>query len=648
MTIAKRKLLAVSVLLLLLITVFVGIFGVWGSVSAQESGAPCYDSTAILDDLATLDLNAYPIDHAGTVQLILLAEYAYTYRIDGRGNYGIYLYVYNPAQIVFDLKSIKNGVQIAVGYNEAGAPISYEKYQLKYCDQSEDLRFIKFKIVDRKSEYDGQKIVDRVRRDRRQYDVSGIELLTKGAANADDYPVGGSYVYTGFGKGCGEDLAAESTLNYAAGELETVQLDIKNNHTAYRDLSDPTVSVHSQINSVWFSIPKTITRRFDSMKRIKAEWYEYGTFPMIFTSSNAVYSGLQPFLGIDKGVNINAAIPFQLGTDYARTYDALGVRFVYVFDWAYNHYIEGISTVKPSSLDRNTVRAGYTSGNGAQYRSLNWLFLIDDPTDFNVSMTDMRQYVQSFDNDRKIDGRYSSKLFLDGYVGYRPTGHIVADFYDTDGIPFYELNPSASYYRNLQDVFYLRNEAGQDQLLRSPIELVETTEGSIETKYLINKNDAERFQSFYTERSDTDDVFVLHYAVSDYTAQAVYVTKTGDPLEDYDNASTFLVKQRAFMDFDVIEFEFERDGLSYVLPAVSSPIDVIGNVDTKPPVPQSFWDKVLALLDRFKTVAIVIGALLGTLIVIAICKPIFTLIAEIIALPAEAAGTLDKKRRKKK
>lgn len=171
-----------------------------------------FDTTNVLDDLRSssvggepFDLNDYPFDESKDIQIINFVEYCYSYKANMRGNYGLYVYVYNPKGLNLSTNSKSNKIQMAVSYDADGNPNDYAKFDLQFLSKSEESNyknlFYKFKVIDR--EIDGTTFAERVNSNERRYDVSGIELTTYGQVNAVDYPCGGSYIFSGYVKGYG-------------------------------------------------------------------------------------------------------------------------------------------------------------------------------------------------------------------------------------------------------------------------------------------------------------------------------------------------------------------------------------------------------------------------------------------------------------
>ena len=155
-----------------------------------------FDLVNVLDDLQSskdengnaFDLTDYPYNENGRVQLVTLIEYCYSYAANMRGNYAVYLYLYNPTGREIDTVSPLNVAQFAVGYDAKGSPNDYENFDLKFCNKSTgDYKnlFYKFRVQDHESA-DGKTMAERVNSNARRYDLSSVELIYKGDSLAKD------------------------------------------------------------------------------------------------------------------------------------------------------------------------------------------------------------------------------------------------------------------------------------------------------------------------------------------------------------------------------------------------------------------------------------------------------------------------------
>ena len=143
MTNAKKRILTAIAALFLCIAVLLS----WGVNSATVFAAPNaktqFEKTNVLDDLKSSDgfniLN-YPFDSTGLIkhpEIMNVVEYCYSFKANMRGNYGLYLYFYNPQGLNINTNSRANKVQMAFAYstdNDVNTiPTEYEKFYLLFC-----------------------------------------------------------------------------------------------------------------------------------------------------------------------------------------------------------------------------------------------------------------------------------------------------------------------------------------------------------------------------------------------------------------------------------------------------------------------------------------------------------------------------------
>ncbi|MCQ2399900.1 MAG: hypothetical protein MJ072_05290, partial [Clostridia bacterium] len=251
----------ILVFFLLLCTVFMTVQGTINVAYAEETTS--FEQSNVLDDLNASTVNgqrfniaSFPFDESGSVRIINVVEYCYSYRANMRDRYGLYIYVYNPKGLNLSTNSNQNKIQIG-SYTDDNGNLHYDKYRLEFINKAESPNyrglFYKFKVIDRKTD-DGKKIEERVNSNERKYQISGIELLTQGDQNATEYGVGGTYTFTGYAKGYGPDPEAESTLTCVCEDLETLSLEV--HHTYFRtNVSSLGKDHYNEINTVYFSVP---------------------------------------------------------------------------------------------------------------------------------------------------------------------------------------------------------------------------------------------------------------------------------------------------------------------------------------------------------------------------------------------------------
>ncbi len=88
-------------------------------LSAYAESANEFDKTNVLDDLedTTIDgkafsLEDYSFNSKKQTTVLLLAEYCYSFYENKQGNYGLYLYVWNPRGLAFDATASRNAAKL--------------------------------------------------------------------------------------------------------------------------------------------------------------------------------------------------------------------------------------------------------------------------------------------------------------------------------------------------------------------------------------------------------------------------------------------------------------------------------------------------------------------------------------------------------
>ena len=196
----------------LVVALFTIIFSFVGSgTTVARAAAPIsFDDTDVLDDLTSsddFDITRYPYDSTGVLkhpEIFTVVEYCYSFKVNMRDNYGLYVYFYNPQNLDIQTDGYANKITLGVQWEEREdktvVVTDYEKFDLRFCSKSKGdytNLFYKFKVVDRKSDFDGKTIAERVNSNARRYDIAEVELLTKGEKNSTAYTIGGSYTFSG-------------------------------------------------------------------------------------------------------------------------------------------------------------------------------------------------------------------------------------------------------------------------------------------------------------------------------------------------------------------------------------------------------------------------------------------------------------------
>lgn len=630
------------------------LFNPGGIAFAEESVN--FDKTNVLDDLRSstvngeaFDFTKYPTDEGGRVQIINFVEYCYSAKANMGGNYGLYIYIYNPRRLKFATTNGQNKIEMAVSYAADGAPNDYEKFNLKFCSKSEGdypELYYKYRVIDRKSA-DGKTIQQRVNSDERRYDVSGIELLTYGQQNADEYGVGGTYKFTGYAAGYGPDSSAQSTLNCTVLDLETLELNIY--HTNFRtNVSNLGKDHYNEVNTVYFSVPNYIMEDYGRLQKIKAEWWEYKTKPAVVTSDRSFRDAMLNYVGTEIFDSIDGA-PRLWKNENITFFDLVGggKQKSVSYDWVYN-----IRQVNNNSLvvwyEQKTTLLPYAfwspapSGSSISLDSV-FIFLKSKAIAGDVDSGEVANWIYNYTNNLghgyiDCNGRNISRdLFEDSIdsaraakgfnTGYNCTEVDLADTFDLLSYDSNYDNKLSRWWAKLWDYGFSwpKTDGDYNGVLPIykvlPVDLIGGAD-SIASNLLIAESDVGHLKEFYaTEQLKGNQVFLFRFAVSDYYSTPVGRGLGNTTVSERD-ADTYIAQQTCFFDFDILQLTFNKNGVYKTIAAVSSPIDII-NGFTAPAERTNILKLILSLI-----------ALILLLIILAPLLPlIIRLLIWIILLP---------------
>lgn len=633
-----------------------------------------FEKTNVLTDLQSstvngqpFDISKYPFNEDKDISVVNFVEYCYSYKRNLQLNYGLYVYIYNPKGLNLSTSSKSNKIQMAVKYDEEGKPTDYVKFSLEFCNKSEhsDYKnlFYKFKVIDKA--VDGTTFYERVNSNARRYDISGIELTTYGEPNATDYYVGGTYTFTGYAEGYGPDSTAKDTLACSINYLETVKLDVF--HTFYRTkTSIKGAGYQNQLDTVYFAVPKRFFELYGKLQRIKAEWYEYKTKDIVVTSNKDFYNKVDPYLGVATNPKGNLGIPAynkQIYYSLGQNAGSKGGGF-WAADWGYNlgdgylhtacqtlYYLFHVDNIKSYDPYADVVKNGGVSSN-ALYEYI-----------MNYKKTHNNGYLPI------KEGRISADLFENDIDDYRKMDNEFGkiqhgySYYDFDAdvdlqklSSWSEGNPT--FWDNWKTWGFLDALLGRipDEASRtvSPIYTLKEsdlkgTPTEVAERLLINVNDVDDLKAFYKDavevsgKDDEEKVVVLfRFATSDYYSAEVDIIEIGAGALNSDkhrSGQAYRAWESVFMDFDIIQLTFNRDGVYTVIPVVSSPIDIVNAIT--PPVQ-------VGELEWWKMVLAIILLILLLIILYPILPYIIKFIVWVIMLPVKLIASIFKRKERKR
>lgn len=599
-----------------------------GSYNALALSSNEFSKSAVMEDLRadTSFVEAdYSFDSEKDIELISVMEYCYSSNSSSQGNYGLYFYIYNPKATNISTSSTLNKVQLAVSWVN-GKANDFEKFALKFCNKSNEANnknmFYKYQLVDHKSS-DGKTLLQKLNKDARHYDISGIELLTFGATNATDYAVSMSYVYTGYAAGYG---GANSTLKCSYKAIETVTLDVK--HTNYRTgVSSLGAGHQNELNSVYFGIDEKLIDEYGNLQKIKAEWYEYKSSPIFVTDNIAFYNAILSYVG-------------QMHNSY-------------VSSIGYQVYLNAFAPGGRDSPNISWAQLGFNAKNNVDCEKINplmYLFYVDSiagPGGEDVTSNELKTYIYSVlgDNftDMKDSNIASSDLVLDVVDEGRTIGYNVMDIDAEDSFDMFSYDSTnPAWWQKWADFglgWRKSIETGDDYYDVLPIYIVESkdligTNENISKKLMISEADVTDFKAFYaTETLAGRKVVLFRYALTDYFSKYLDVVVEDNFLWiDYLKSDiAYLAQETLFFDFDIIQLTFLKEGNYTVIPVVSSPIDVINGISSPLQITG------LAKLDWKKWLSIIFVILI-LLLMLPFLPGIIRFIVKVIAFPFKTMG----------
>ena len=529
-----------------------------------------FDSSYVLDDLYSskeFSISNYPISDSKTPEIISFTEYAYD-KDKNYENYGLYVYVYNPQLNDFALDSIYNKIQLATNNN------AYFKYSLKFLNKNDDSRFLKFKVD--LTDDEKIRILGEVNTNKRIYKVSGIELKSKKGTNAIDYfassstkQLGGIYQFSGYSKGYGSDT---STLVCDVEDLETLQLDVKS--TYYRTNSSSLGYGHqNQLDSVYFNVPKTTLEKYGSLCKVKAEWYELKTKPVI-VSMPSDYETFKKYIGISQ-TSSNYCSKSIVAWEKAA---ALDVKHLVAY--------EGLNT---SLLGEDE----YISN------ALYWLFNGgDDYKNCTITTSQIKQYINYYNKSSSLlFEKFPQDLFLNKVDEGRTFGYNVKEFDSyNDQLNLLSYDSTHNGWNRFWDYFgSWGNDTSSGYYNIDPIHQVTASDVNQNGSSLfINDNDFNDFKTYYNNKGD-NETFLFRFANTDYVSKYIYTYNTNALVVFMGEPNGYFFSETCFLDFDIIDLTFNKDGVYKNIAAVSNPLDIIDD-GTSPSDKGVDWVKILKMI----------------------------------------------------
>ena len=578
---------------------------VWGSLMAAPTAYAAsglnIDSTNVLDDLNGSTIGGKEFNLAG--------------------NYGLYVYVYNPQGKAFDERTERNKLQFS-----ADGGKSYDKYVLQFLNYSHGADceglFYKFKVVFTNEQR--KAVLNALDSEKRVYKISGIELSSGG--NVVEYPVVQTYEYTGFAEGYGAFEGSADSLSCKVDGLSLyLTLDV---HSTYYRPSGTNGGAYAQdtLHSVYFSVSNKLIEEYGEMTAVHATWLNARTSPIFVTGDETVYNAVRAYLGqyVDGG---NYWLLSDENKNNDLQYSLIASKYIESAEWNNASY-------GSSWLSYNANRR-YTNSDVDLY-TLAYCFLADNGNadDYTLPAEALvgnksegvkgwfEEYSATYGGDL-VNDRFSSALFSEVAEAFTDVT-ITAD----DTFKLTDEQISQNWWQQFVGGGY--NVTGTTEYLISAIKQVgaddfkstayETCEG-----LYIDESDYDEFKAFYDEATKNEEtVYLFRYAQTEYVNHEVAVYSKGDDGAiikgfgyDYVNTNAYFAEMWVQLDFDIIDVTMTKNGVDTVIPVVMSPVDLAA--DATPPVitnedGAAWWAYVIIILAE------VLGLLLLSLLLCNICK----------------------------
>ncbi len=640
--ITKRFLHAILVLVLCVVTVFCGQGNLSASADSTDSVQAIYESTNVLNNLkgATIggkefDLADYPHNSKGKPQVISFVEFCYSYYAEKQADYGLYVYVYNPQDVAFDMSTVRNKIQFAYG-----SMPSYTKYTLEFINYSTEAgyegRFWKFKV--KITDEQRTSILQELDEANRIYKISGIELSIRNKVT--EYPCGQTYTYKGYALGYGSELAQSDTLSCKVDGFDKyLSLDVRS--TYYRPKgSNGSANKQDTLHSVYFSVPNEIINEYGEMTAVHATWLNAYTAPIFITGNKEFYDN---FVGL-----VGKETP---STDYGFHTNSKGT---YLGGFYFVNYSHGYNYSETQNTISKLNYAFYVNNGDADNYTLPAELLIGD--DKSGKKGWFETYTAKYGGE-KVISKYSKALFEkydDNFTDITIT--------DKDTFKLTSVTSSQNLWQRIWGTSTsYTNTYNMRAIQKVTLDNMDNamSETAFCDEYFVAESDYDDLHDYVKRaKAKSETVYLFRYKQSEYFAvelcqgkwkTGLHFEMVGDRNQltygryfTDTNTNAYLCQMWVQLDFDIIDLTFTKDGVKTVIPVIMSPMDIVA--DATPPLETekdglAWWKILLGIIALIFIIWLLLK--FAPLIVFVVGK--------VVTLPFRSIGALfkaGKKRRK--
>lgn len=600
------------------------------------------DIAVALQDIPGVTMDQYRKDESKTApEFITAVEYGYNGSKENSGNYGLYVYVYNPSGK--EIVAGKSTITLATSFSAQAETDIFSASVLDWKPMQ-----LLTKSVSNKEGYEGTLYKFRVNMEypekmtqgkHRRYEIADVTLYyADGTKHA---------VKVGNALNC-SDYANESTYTAEWKDIDTLDLEVT--PVVYRHMTDSTVN--TQVNSVYFRVPDKYWQQVNGedvydLVEIKATWQQKRTTPILVTNDAPLYNEYD-------SMNVIGAYLYKMATKPERSLyvDVFGLpndSTLHVRKWVYN----------PNDRDDFRAEKGCN-----EILALYWMFYKDvgDLKEAKVTAEEVRSYYESCsaeqraamlkdleESDKNYDTRNGAIIKADQLLNFK--GREASDFQKW----FEKWSGQTFTYDDVTDVSRIQVLTDEDWAEKKDLE----TE-ILSKAYLISEEEIGGFKEAMDKMVEDNKsnplkkerMVILHFSVTDYETYRTVVSTEGGPFGARKFVAgniAYMAVEDVFLDFKIIYLTYESDVDRYTVPTVMTPMDIMPGIEPSPDLAddvwtilnrdaQSFWDKLEAWLEEMKeqlgrVVAIVLG-----LVLLVVCWPLITAVLRFLASILRGVG----------
>ena len=460
----------------------------------------------------------------------------------------MYFYFYNPTKKVIDTDSENNKVRASYSRNEN--EVSYCDYKLTFVNSDSDGVLMKFKV----KSFFTDLAVDQ---SERCYSIAGVELVTHGEPDGTiiDYGVGKDFTFRDNENGF-----------VMQGWKESVTVETEVKHTYYRFYDPDNVYQAIDLQSVYFSIPNDIINEYGYLEAISAKWEECEMYPILVTDNEELSILFEEAVFNSCPSSFIASFGYKYGSFLTSS-----------MAWPYFEYGYDPSntTSSPSYVMSGILPAQILELipfiGGSFYVEDSWS---GGPQEVVLSSDKLLTSMDKYGWD---DVNF---VFIDkSNYGDNKKAFSVYTLGSTNSLLIPDIN--LSLISNPMFRKFLGGDYIEYPELFAPLKKVEAADLSLSEeefskKFLVSEDDVESIKNSY---SDNETLYILNYTVTNYE---VYddVAFGGVEIEDIDDSKSLIAETTAIRNFDLIEAEFNENGVVTILPFVSNPTNFIADITT--------------------------------------------------------------------